>query len=202
MPRFFAAFFAVSALFTFGSANASVRPLGQAGARELDVLQVDATRAALQALAAPSKGHSKNLLVKLGDMKTEPAQRSLSPALVNASRAAIADIPGVTLMGDGEDAEAMAAKGSTVVVISGKLRELGQAREGDEVVMSAKVEYVLYKLPGRAIAAIVSGGAKARVGASSVKTPSGRQQLEREVVSAAVESAARRAPAALQAAAK
>ena len=163
---------------------------------------MDATRAALQALAAPSKGHSKNLLVKLGDMKTEPAQRSLSPALVNASRAAIADIPGVTLMGEGEDAEAMAAKGSTVVVISGKLRELGQAREGDEVVMSAKVEYVLYKLPGRAIAAIVNGGAKARVGASSVKTTSGRQQLEREVVSAAVESAARRAPAALQAAAK
>jgi predicted xylose isomerase-like sugar epimerase len=61
----------------------------------------------------------------------------------------------------------------------------------------AQIQYVIYRIPGRDIAAVVDGTARTRISAVQVKSKESRQQVEDDVAAAAVESAARRAPAAL-----
>lgn len=143
------------------------------------------------------------MLLKLGDLKTDPALERLSDALQAASRQALGDLPGVTLMGrEADTAAAVAKRKPPVVLITGKLVALGQKQSGEEVLISAKVEYFVHRLPGESIAAVVSGVATARVAPIQMQKRRLRERLERSIVAAAVESAARRAPKALRAAMK
>ena len=143
------------------------------------------------------------VFVRLGAMTTAPKLRRLSPALTRASRRAIAEIPGVQLIDESDQAGALAARaGPPVVLITGRLNELGSVVDGDELVMSVRVEYLIYRMPSRAVAAIVSGSARARVGAYTLKDRTRRLQLEKNVLLAAVESAVHRTPSAFEAASR
>jgi hypothetical protein len=143
------------------------------------------------------------MLVKLTPVQTEPQYTRLASALDSTSRTAISGIPGVTILGDDDDEFAFAKKSrKRVVVLSGKLRDIVTTKEGDDVVIRAQVEYIIYRIPGRDIAAVVDGAAKTKISAVQVKTKESRQQVEDDVAAAAVESAARRAPAALLAISK
>jgi hypothetical protein len=141
------------------------------------------------------------MLLALGDMKTEPKHSRLSQAMSVASRNALAELPGVRLLADGEDAEVAAARRKPpVILITGKLLEVGQAAEGDGFVVSAKVEYFVHRMPGHSIAAVVSGSARAKVSSAQVQKRRLREELEQQLVAAAVESAAKRTVPALKAA--
>lgn len=143
------------------------------------------------------------MLLKLGALKTDPALERLSEALQAASRQALGELPGVTLMDrDVDTAAAVAKRKPPVVLITGKLVELGQKQSGEEVLISAKVEYFVHRMPGESIAAVVSGVATARVAPIQMQKRRLRERLERSVVAAAVESAAKRTPPALRAAVK
>jgi hypothetical protein len=143
------------------------------------------------------------LWVKLSPAQTEPQYQRFTQTLESASRQAIGGIPGVTVLEDNDDENAFARKHrQPVIVLSGKLQGLVSSKDGDELVFRAEVQYIVYRLPGRNMAAIVSGAAQARVYPAQVRTKESRQLLEDKVVAAAVESAARRAPPALEAAAK
>jgi hypothetical protein len=152
---------------------------------------------------SPASPQAAPMLLKLGDFKTDPALARLSGALQVASRQALGELPGVTLMDRGVDtAAAVAKRKPPVLLITGKLVELGQKRSGKEVLISAKVEYFVHRMPGESIAAVVSGVATARVAPVQTQKRLQRERLERSIVTAAVESAARRAPPALLAAMK
>ena len=73
-------------------------------------------------------------------------------------------------------------------------------REGDSVVYSAKVEYVVHRMPERAIASLVSGSARGKASSSVMQDEKRLAALRLDVLSAAVASAMRRAPEAIRAA--
>jgi hypothetical protein len=135
-------------------------------------------------------------------MKTEPAFERLSEAMSSASRVALGGLPGVRVLEEGEDADAAATKRKPpVILITGKLLQVNQIPEGEEVVVSAKVEYFVHRMPGQSIAAVISGSARAKVAAAQVKKRRSREKLENDLVAAAVESAVKRSASALKAAA-
>jgi hypothetical protein len=149
-----------------------------------------------------SASERPKMLLKLGSLKTDPEFERLNDALASASRQALSDIPGVRILEESEDAAAAVAKRKPpVVLITGKLAEIGQREDGEEVLISAKVEYFVHRMPGESIAAVVSGVATARVAPIQMQKRRLRERLERSLVAAAVESAAKRTPPALKAAA-
>jgi hypothetical protein len=135
-------------------------------------------------------------------MKTEPALSRLSGTLSSASRAALGGLSGFRLLAEGEDAGgAVAKRQASVVLVTGKLVEVGQVPAGSDVVVTAKVEYFVHRMPGQSIAAVVSGSARAKVAAIQVKKPNLREKLENDLVAAAVQNAVKRTEPALKAAA-
>ena len=149
------------------------------------------------------KGKPPAYLVKLTPVETDPEYMRLASALDETSRTAISAIPGITVLRDSDDAAALAKKShKPVVVLSGKLQNLATSKDGDEVEFKAQAQYIIYRMPSRDIAAVVDGAARTRIAASRVKSKSSRQTVEDGVATAAFESAARRAPAALLAISK
>lgn len=168
------------------SASASPKPT--------DAAKSDATKSASE--------QRPKVLLKLGALKTDPEFERLTEALASASRHALGDIPGVRLLEETEDATAAAAKRKPpVILITGKLAQIGQKEDGEEVLISAKVEYFVHRMPGESIAAVVSGIATARVAPIQMQKRRLRERLERSLVAAAVESAVKRTPPAFKAAA-
>ncbi len=138
------------------------------------------------------------VLVKLAPVETGPQHTRMAPALDLASRTAFSAIPGVTVLGDDEDPAALAKKSrKPVIVLAAKLQDLVTSKQGDEVEFRAQIQYVIYRMPNRDIAAVLDGAARTRIAAVRVRNQESRQQVEDDVASAAVESAAKRAPAAL-----
>jgi hypothetical protein len=157
--------------------------------------------------ATDSNGRAKSklgpMLVKLTPVETAPPYARLAAALDSASRTAISGIPGITILGRDDDEVAAAKKSrKPVVVLSGKLQNIATTKQGDEVEFRALIQYVIYRIPGRDVAAVLDGSARTRIAAVQVRSKEGRQQVEDVVAAAAVESAARRAPAALLAISK
>jgi hypothetical protein len=152
-------------------------------------------------LGLAAAAQTATLLLKIGSLKTDPEFGRLTEALESASRQALGELPGIRLLADSEDADAAAAKRRPpVVLLTGKLVALGQKDEGEEILISAKVEYFLHRMPGQSIAAVVSGVATARVAPIQMKKKRLRERLERALVAAAVQSAAKRTAPALRAA--
>lgn len=70
----------------------------------------------------------------------------------------------------------------------------------ESIIVSAKVEYFVHRMPGQSIAAVVSGVATTKVAQIQVKKKRLREKLEFELMTAAVSSAVRRTAPALKAA--
>ncbi len=87
-------------------------------------------------------------------------------------------------------------------MITGQVRKLRTSREGSEVVYSASVEYIVHRMPEQSIAGTISGSASTKASRAEAKDRKRSLELKRAVLSAAVESAVRRSPEALFAAAK
>jgi len=122
--------------------------------------------------------------------------------LEHASRKTLQSIPTVNVVGDSDDVMSVAKRRNLpAVMMTGSIRSLDAQGEGQSLYYTAKVEYVLHKMPEQAIAGKVSGSASARVTSVELSDPNRRNRLRDEVLFAAVESALRRAqPALLQAA--
>jgi hypothetical protein len=199
MPRLFSAILIIGSILGAGVAVAEVEASGSGEVEFAEALAIDPI---VNASSKDSQQAAK-MLLKLGSLKTDPEFERLTGTLESASRQALGELPGVRLLEATEDADAAAVKRKPpVVLITGKLAELGQKDEGEEVLISAKVEYFVHRMPGESIAAIVSGVATARVAPIQMKKRRLRERLERSIILAAVESAAKRTPPALKAAAK
>ncbi len=168
--------------------------------------QIKSTIEALEkknAKKTTSKPSGAKILIEVGQMSNgTTGSKTLVWHFEQTSRSKLGEIPGVEVLEDGVDSKAQSTKRRLPVVkVTGKLRKLVRSKEGSEVVYSAKVEFVVHKMPGNAIKGTVSGTARASTSAAGARNKRKLAQLRREAIAAAVSSALRRAPEAIRAAA-
>jgi hypothetical protein len=168
--------------------------------------QAKASATALEKLKDQPK---PKVLVQLGDVsanqtvKREKGSRRLLGQFKRSSSKSLRRLPGVRVLPDSVDPQ-RAARGQSVpvVMVTGRVHRAELSREGDSLVCSAKVEFVIHKMPGGAIASLFSGSARGKTSARVARDRKKVAELRRDVVEAAVASAMRRAPHAILAAAK
>jgi hypothetical protein len=154
---------------------------------------------------AERNGSKTQVLVKLGPMRngTSVKSKNVQAQLVADSRKKLAQLPGVEVLGEGADsARESKRRKAPVVLVEGQIQKLKAARSGREIVYSAAVEYIIHTMPDQSIAAKVTGSASAALSQEEARDSTRSAELRRSVLEAAIESALRRAPRALLAAAR
>jgi len=193
---------AAAALRTLGDARAV--PSLKAHQRDPSAAVRAEVRVALRALDIVD-GAKPRLLVKLGSLSngTRVKSAAVERQVLSESRKKLDELPGVDVLpGDGEGALRRLHDDVPVVMVTTSIQRLAAARDGNSVVYSAKVEYILHSMPDEAIAARVSGSASATATNREAQDQSKSAELRRAVIEAAIRSALRRAPPALNAAAR
>ena len=199
---------AAAALKALGSPHALPALLRSKGDSSPAVrAQIQSAIASLEQKQAEQRAaaDSKRILVEMGKVSSPQgsSKSRLMQQLKNESRKKLAELPGVSVVPESGSAERLSGqKQLPVVLLTGRLRKLQRQRDGQSVVYSATVEYVVHKMPGRTIAAKVSGSARVESDVSEARDSRGRSKLRQDVLNAAVASAMRRAPQALLAAAR
>lgn len=192
---------AASALKTLGD----VKALDALRDHRLD--RSDAVRGqingAIRVLDAKTKPVKARVALRIGSMKnaTKIKSTTVARALETASREKFGEIPGIVVLDEAETAERVAQRRLPVVLVTGRIERLKASRDGESVVYSAKVEYILHRMPQQSIAATFSGSASARASLDEAQNADRAAELREAVLSAAIDSAVRRAPEALLAAA-
>lgn len=105
---------------------------------------------------------------------------------------------GVSVVAD----ENGASQSEAMVKLIPSIQKLQASRDGDSVIYSAKVEYILQTLPDETIMARLSGSASAAASDYETQDRVAIARLRHEVLSAAIHSALSRASNALEAAAR
>ncbi|HEY3236527.1 MAG TPA: HEAT repeat domain-containing protein, partial [Polyangiaceae bacterium] len=104
---------------------------------------------ALKSLGGAAKSAKKpKLLVQLGDMQNTTAVKSEKAlqALRETSRQKLDELPEVGVV----DTAPKSSEGKLpVVLMTGRIERLKMSRDGSDVIYSARVEYILYRMPGR-----------------------------------------------------
>jgi hypothetical protein len=168
--------------------------------------QIASTLAALQSRkSADAESKKTSVLVKLG--RVTATKNIASAALIDQLRATarqkLSALPGVAVMTEGGDASEEGKRlGLPVVLITACIKQSKQTTEGDSLVYSAKVEFVVHTMPDEAIVGLITGSASGRAEAREAGDQERIASLRSEVLAAAIDSALRRAPDALRAAMK
>lgn len=155
--------------------------------------------------AARGSANAPRVFVKLGDLRngTKTKSKAIERAILNESRRALEELPGVDVLPSGDSAAAVFGNGNVpVVLVSTSIQKLAAARDDHGVVYSANIEYIVHTMPDETIAARLSGNASTVASERDAKDRLRSAELRREVVQAAVRSALRGAPPALFAAAR
>jgi hypothetical protein len=106
-------------------------------------------REAIVALEMDERKQGAKVLIKLGVMRTATTgANSVVQALTRASRSQLSQLPEVHVLEESEDADT-ASNGHKlpVVLVTGRVQKLQVSRQGRDVTYSAKVEYVLHRMP-------------------------------------------------------
>jgi hypothetical protein len=203
-----------------GDPNASVRAaaaaaleqLGDASAlpalkeRRLDRSDAvrRAVRSAIITLEQPPSSRPTKVLVQIGAMRNQTSVKggAIEAELEQESRKKLDELPGIEVLTDKDSAQDPKKKKLPVVMVSGQIQKLKAVREGQEIVYSASVEYILHTMPEQSIAAKVTGNATASLTEEEAKDKQRTVALRRQVLGAAIASALRGAPRALLAAAR
>jgi hypothetical protein len=167
-------------------------------------MQVQDSISALEVepLAPPEK---TKVFVKLTTVRngTKVKSASIERAVLLQSRKNLDELPGVDVLPNDEEVAAAAEKQDIpVVLVTTSIQKLAAARDGDSVVYSANIEYLVHTMPDQTIAARVAGSASTSASETEAKDKAKSAELRREVVEAAVKSALKGAPRALLAAAR
>lgn len=190
------------------SAAAALGSLGQASAlgsleaakeRESAVNVRREMEAAIAKIRAQSP--KAKVLVQMGRLENKSGNPKLGPAFQKIARDELSRLPGVELLGEAADA-ALESKRRRLptVALDGRLVQVQKAQSSREIGYSAKVEFLIRKLPDQALKGTVRGDARASTDPRAVKSPSEHALLQEDAVVAAVQSALKGAPTALEAA--
>lgn len=162
-------------------------------------------KSAIITLEQPPGSRPTKVLVQIGAMKNQTSVKGsgIEAELEEESRKKLDELPGIEVLKDKPDEKQNSKKKKIpVVMVSGHIQKLKAVRDGQEIVYSASVEYILHTMPGQAIAAKVSGNATASLTEEEAKDKQRSAGLRRQVLEAAIASALRGAPRALLAAAR
>jgi len=192
------------------AAAAALKTLGDPDAlpalREARLDRSSAVRQQIQSAIASIEEQVRDVkvLVQLGSMKNRTAKPSsqVTDSLKDASQRSLRRIRTVAVVGASEDVMKIAKRRKLpAVLMTGSISKLEAEQDGSSLLYTAKVEYVLHRMPEHAIAGKVSGSASARASASEISDVRRHAELRDDVLEAAVDSALRRSPPAILAAA-
>jgi len=193
---------AAAALASMGDA-AAAGALKSAIAREKDASIKAQMETALQKIQKP-KIQAK-YLVKLGKVenKSSVSQDSLTKLLKTHSEKQMGAVAGVEVVTEGDLAATAKSRNLPAFLLDGALKELAEDKSKDGVGVSAKVEYVIRKIPDQALKGSMTGSAKAIGDPAQIKRVTGAMaQLQNDAIEGAVESACKGLGTALDAASK
>jgi hypothetical protein len=166
--------------------------------------QIRSSVAALESTTS-IRTEPERLVVKLGSIKNGTTVKSgtLVGKIAQTSRERLGRMPGVCVVSESEDVNTTAQKKRLpAVLVTGRLRRLNASREGSQIVYSARVDYVVHRMPEQSIMGVLTGSASAKATQREAKDQNKMAELRRAVLEAAIDSAMRRAAEALQAAMK
>jgi hypothetical protein len=167
-----------------------------------DSVREEVRTALMRLKPVETQSESHRILVKLAGVRN--STRVKSPAIErevwSESRKKLDEMPGVhVVVSDASTSDAAAAP---LVMLTPSVQKLAAARDGDSIVYSASVEYIVHTMPDEAIMARLSGTASAAATEREAQDKVAIAVLRREVLTAAIQSALSRAPKALVAAAR
>ena len=165
--------------------------------------QIKTTITALKGDGSSGKGSDKpEVLVQLGKIGSGASATTgaVLDDVARTSKQKLRELPGVAIVE--ETGDRPVRRDVPLVMVTGRVKKLEQSREGGTVVCSAAIEFVLHKMPGQTIKGVVSGSAKASGSADEIIDARALADLRRSALEAAIDSAVRRAPPALRAAAQ
>jgi len=152
---------------------------------------------------SPGKAEEKpELVVQVGKMRSSNANGAVEETVARASKIHLRELPGIAVVDEGDE-PTPARRHIPTVMVTGRVKQLEASRDGASMTYRASIEFVLHKMPGQTIKGVVTGSARAS-GAVSSGEDGARSiaDLRKSAIEAAVESAVRRAPQALRAAAQ
>ena len=152
--------------------------------------------------ANPSK---PRFLIALGRLENRSGVTSaeVAKALNAATRAKMAVLPGIEVVTDGTDiAAASKSRNLPAFTVDGSLTELAKKQSPGGVSYSARVEYLIRKMPEQSLKGTMSGNAQAQADTKEIHGQTELAQLQVDAVGAAIDSALRGASPALEAAAR
>ena len=149
-------------------------------------------------LRGEAKARATKVLLQIGYLRnlSQDEAPALAMALRRASRTGFGGVTGVRIVTDPN--LATTEQPLPVIKVTGVLKELTTSETAGKLVCEARVEYVLHRMPGQILEALLRGNAKATVSAGLRNDRRAFGELRRKVVEAAVASAMRRAPEALR----
>jgi hypothetical protein len=170
---------------------------------ELDrtVRRLAANAPAGTAPAAPKV--KARFLVSVGKLENKSGLTAakIAPALKSSTRSGMAHVPGVEVLEDGADPAAESkTRNLPAFTVDGTLTKLDKQQGSDNVGYSAKVEYVIRKMPDQKLAGSMRGSAAAFADTKEVKGPDDLAQLQIDALSAAVDQAMKGASPTLESA--
>jgi hypothetical protein len=199
---------AAAGLGAIGDAGALV-PLRLALTRETTpnvTAQFETTIKRLSSTPASKANLSKpRFLIALGRLENRSGVSSaeVGKALNAATRAKMAVLPGIEVVTDGTDiAAASKSRNLPAFTVDGSLVELAKKQSAGGVSYSARVEYLIRKMPEQSLKGTMSGNAQAQADTKEIHGQTELAQLQVDAVGAAIDSALRGASPALEAAAR
>jgi hypothetical protein len=143
-----------------------------------------------------------DIVVQVGKIGSgADASFAMLEEVVRTSKLRLRELPGVSVMELGKEVLPSRSK-VPVVMLTGRVKKLEQSREGSNVVYLASIEFVIHKMPGQTIKGVVSGSARASGSVEEMSSARAMADLQKTAIEAAIDSAVRRAPQALRAAAQ
>lgn len=168
--------------------------------------QIESTIKRLGAGATSKATASKpRFLVALGRLENRSSVSApeVATALLAATRTKMGAIPGIEILAEGADASAAGkSRNLPAFTVDGSLTELAKKQSRSGVSYSARVEYLIRKMPEQSLKGTMSGNAQAQADTKEIHGQTELSQLQIDAVSGAIDSALRGASPALEAAAR
>ncbi len=160
-----------------------------------------AIASSLERLRDKAEQPTRRILVRLASVRngTRVKSSAIEREILAESRKRLDQMPGVDVVTSGDGAAAETVQ--PVVMVTPNIQRLAAQRDGDSIVYSASIEYILHTMPEEAIMGRISGTASAAASEEEAKDRAASAAIRQEVVVAAVHSALSRAQNAIQAAA-
>jgi hypothetical protein len=172
----------------------------------LESLQLSGGTASPQGQSASQGTSRPDVIVQFGKIRSSSSATNSGwlEDVARTSKQKLRELPGVAVMDAEKDEGRPATTSSRVptIMVTGRVKQLEQSREGTNVVYLASIEFVLHKMPGQTLKGVVSGSARASGSLQEMTTAGAIADLRKTAIEAAIDSAIRRAPQALRAAAQ